>query len=312
MTVAMVTYNSRAYVADAIASVLGQHFEDFELLICDDASTDGTWELITSCSDRRVRALRNPINIGEYPNRNQALARARGKYLIFIDGDDHLYPHGLGIMAEALDRFPDAAFASAQPPSDKFIYPLPLTSYEFYACQFLGPDITAMNFTQLLFRVAPLRAAGGFDPAYRSGDTHIQFVLGLTHACVLIANGLAWWRRRPGQASESLLRDGWGSAELAQYGRALLQDARCPLHPTQKRLAHANICRPLLKNVVRAMLRGRFIHAWRLLRYSGVSPIRLRHLFSRDRRPHWADVDASRALSRGALRVSSGKAGAGQ
>ena len=297
VTVAMVTHNAEAYVAEAIESVLGQRFEDFELLICDDASSDGTWKVVTSYSDPRVRAIRNPINIGEYPNRNQALALARGKYLIYIDGDDYLYPHGLGIMAEALDRFPDSAFASAQPPSDKFIYPLELTPHEFYACQFLGPNITAMNFTQLLFRVEPLRAVGGFDPAYRSGDTHIQFVLGLTHACALIANGLAWWRRRPGQASESLLQDGWGTAEVARYGRLLLQDRRCPLSPAEKRLAHANICRPLLKNVVRYILRGRFVHAWRLLRFAGVSPMRWRHLFTREHRPYWAEVDASRPLS---------------
>ena len=310
VTVAMVTCNAREFVQEAIESVLAQEFPAFELLVCDDASTDGTWEIIERYTDPRVRAIRNPINIGEYPNRNQALALARGKYLIYIDGDDYLYPHGLGIMAEALDRFPDAAFASAQPPSDKFIYPLQLSPHEFYACQFLGPNVTAMNFTQLLFRVESLRAAGGFDPAYRTGDTHIQYLLALTHPCALIANGLAWWRQRPGQASEPLRRDAWGSAEFARYCGDFLEDRRCPLSPEEKRIAYANLYRPLLRNVARFMRRGRVVHAWRLLRLSRVPPIRWRHLFARDRRPYLAEVDASRPLTLDGPRPASPERGA--
>ena len=73
VTVVMVTYNAEPFVSEAIESVLAQEFADFELLICDDASTDSTWDRIRCHSDHRIRAIRNPVNIGEYPNRNQAL-----------------------------------------------------------------------------------------------------------------------------------------------------------------------------------------------------------------------------------------------
>src|ERR1039458_6787046 len=96
VTVAMVTFNSAKYVAQAIESILAQDFSSFELLICDDCSTDQTWAIIQGYVDTRIRAIRNDKNIGEYANRNQALFRAEGKYLIFIDGDDYLYPHCLG------------------------------------------------------------------------------------------------------------------------------------------------------------------------------------------------------------------------
>src|SRR5258706_6333730 len=98
VTVAMVTYNSARYLTEAIESVLAQEFEDFELLICDDCSRDDTWQIASRYDDPRIRAVRNEFNMGEYQNRNQALRLARGKYVMFLDGDDFLYPHGLGFM----------------------------------------------------------------------------------------------------------------------------------------------------------------------------------------------------------------------
>ena len=297
VTVAMVTCNAERFVAEAIESVLAQDFADFELLVCDDASTDRTWELAQGFRDARIRLFRHPANIGEYPNRAYALAQARGEYLIYIDGDDYLYPHGLGLMCRTLDQFPDAAFASALPPLDKFIYPVELSPREFYGCQFLGPNITAADFTQLLFRTDALRSVGGFHPRYRSGDTHIQYVLARSHTCVLIGGGCAWWRHHPGQASESLLRERWGRAEFARYACELLEHPDCPLSLAERRLAKANACRPLLRSVVRFALRGRVVHALRLLRHSGISPNAWRFIFSIEARPFLSDRGGANPLS---------------
>ena len=285
----MVAFNAERFISTAIESVLAQEFGDFELVVCDDASTDGTWERIARYRDPRLRAFRHPLNIGEYPNRSFALAQARGEYLVFIDADDYLYPHGLRYMCGMLERFPAAAFASALPSLPQFIYPAQLAPREYYRCQFLGPNITAPNFTQILFRTGALRAAGGFDPRFRSGDTHIQYVLARSAPCVLIGSGSAWWRRHPGQASESLLREGWGLVEFARYGGELLDHPDCPLSPGERRRARPNICRPLLRRVARSAIRGRLLHAWRLLRRSGVRPGEWRYLFARIDRPFWKD-----------------------
>src|SRR5438105_4541179 len=95
VTVITVTYNSAAYVRDAIESVLAQTYDNIEYIIGDDYSTDNTWQIIREYKDERIRAYRNEKNLGEYPNRNKAISLATGKYLIFIDGDDILYPHGI-------------------------------------------------------------------------------------------------------------------------------------------------------------------------------------------------------------------------
>ncbi|MDQ3025082.1 MAG: glycosyltransferase family 2 protein [Pseudomonadota bacterium] len=297
VTVVMVTYNSESYVGSAISSVLAQDFSDFELLVCDDCSSDRTWPLIGEFSDRRIRARRNPSNSGEYANRNQAVALASGKYLMFLDGDDYLYPHGLGVMVRMMESFPSAAFASAQPPSAKFVYPVELTPQQFFSCQFLGPNVMGRDFTQLIFRTDRIRDVGGFDPRFRSGDTHIQLRLALKANCVLIGDGLAWWRRYPGQASESLVRDRWGLAEYVCYGQEALAHSDCPLSAQERRLAKSNLCRMLLRNVARYAREGRVVHALGLLRRGCVSVRDWRFLFAKDRMPYLQETTGKNPLT---------------
>lgn len=290
VTVATVTCNSAPFVAEAIESILAQDFPDFELLVCDDASTDDTWRIVLGYADPRIRAMRNERNLGEYANRNQALGLARGRYILYIDGDDCLYPHGLGSMARTMERFPAAAFASAQPPSDKFIYPVELAPREFLSCIFLGPTVIGANFTQLLFRTESLRACGGFDPRFRTGDTHIQLVIGMRQNCVLIGGGLAWWRNRPGQASHALHRDHWGVAEMMRYGIEILEHPLCPLSAHEKRSARKNLVRTMLRTLAKCVRAGRLLHALRLARYAGVRWADGALLFTRQNRPYLSDA----------------------
>lgn len=293
----MVTYNSAAFVADVIASVLAQDFTDFELLVCDDRSTDATWDRVMEFADPRIRAIRNAANLGEYANRNQAVALAAGRYLMFLDGDDILYPHGLGVMVRSLERHPAAAFAAAQPPSDEFMLPVELDPQAYYRCQFLGPNVTAHDFTQLLFRTEALREAGAFDTRFRTGDTHIQLRLGMAHRCLLIPGGLAWWRRYPGQASEALHRGLTGLAELTRYGRELLDQPGCPLDGDERRIARANLARSLLRNACRFLKRGRIRDAVALVRGSGLGTRDAVHFFARERRPYLQRVDGRSPLT---------------
>jgi hypothetical protein len=293
VTVATVAFNSAPFIAEAIDSILAQDFPDFELLVCDDGSTDDTWQIVQRYADPRIRAIRNERNLGEYANRNQALRLARGRYILYIDGDDCLYPHGLGFMARALERFPGAAFASAQPPCDKFEYPVELAPREFLSCIFLGPTVIGANFTQLLFRTESLRACGGFDPRFRTGDTHIQLVMGMRQTCLLIGGGLAWWRNRPGQASLALHRDHWGVAEMTRYGIEILEHPLCPLAAEEKRSARKNLVRTMMRALAACSRRGRLLHALRLARYAGVRLGDCGLLFTRQSRPYLRDVSGA-------------------
>lgn len=90
-------YNSEAFVADAVRSVLGQTVKDWEMIVVDDASTDGSAEMVERSmgSDRRVKLIRLKRNSGSAVARNTAIEAARGRYIAFLDSDDQWLPRKL-------------------------------------------------------------------------------------------------------------------------------------------------------------------------------------------------------------------------
>jgi glycosyltransferase involved in cell wall biosynthesis len=87
VSVIIPTYNRLPMVKEAVDSVLAQNFEDFELIVVDDGSTDGTAEEIKRYGGR-VRLLQVPQNRGVSVARNRGILKARGKYIAFLDSDD--------------------------------------------------------------------------------------------------------------------------------------------------------------------------------------------------------------------------------
>jgi glycosyltransferase involved in cell wall biosynthesis len=104
VTVLMAVYNAENYLRQAIESILSQSFEEFELLIHDDGSTDHSAMIIQSYRDSRIRAVLSPINQGEARVRNQCLQIARGEYIAVLDADDVAHRNRLQIQTDFLDR----------------------------------------------------------------------------------------------------------------------------------------------------------------------------------------------------------------
>lgn len=88
ITILMTTYNGMAYLDECIQSVLNQDHTDFEFLIIDDASTDGTYEFVKSIKDQRIKLFRNEINIGQTASLNIGLKMASGEIILRLDQDD--------------------------------------------------------------------------------------------------------------------------------------------------------------------------------------------------------------------------------
>src|SRR6266702_4234136 len=124
ISIVMVTYNSSKYVHMAIESVLSSSYSNFELIISDDCSSDETWNIINNYQDPRIKASQNEINVGEYLNRNKCINLAQGKYLIFVDGDDILYSHGLEYFVKMFDFYNAAGIAFLSSYCNKIIYPI--------------------------------------------------------------------------------------------------------------------------------------------------------------------------------------------
>ena len=82
------SYNSEKYIAETINSVLNQTYENWEMLIVDDCSSDGTEKIVKSYYDDRIKFFKNPKNSGAAYSRNFALKQAQGEWIAFLDSDD--------------------------------------------------------------------------------------------------------------------------------------------------------------------------------------------------------------------------------
>lgn len=109
VSVILPVHNRQDLVSRAIDSVLAQTMENLELLIIDDASTDGTPEVIGGyASDPRVRVCRNQTNLGAAGARNRGIEAARGTYIAFQDSDDRWFPEKLALQVAALEKQQEA------------------------------------------------------------------------------------------------------------------------------------------------------------------------------------------------------------
>lgn len=112
VSVCLPTYNRSDLLACAIASVLAQDDADFELIVCDDGSQDGTPAMMANQTDPRIRYIRHPQNIGKSNNMISGYQAAQGKYFIKFDDDDRLTPLFLSKTTAILDQHPEIDFVS--------------------------------------------------------------------------------------------------------------------------------------------------------------------------------------------------------
>src|SRR3954469_6321260 len=107
-------YNSAAFIAETIYGALAQTVTDFELIVVDDGSTDGTVEAVYAAAngDPRVSVVRAE-NGGQAAARNCALAIAGGQFIALLDSDDVWMPHYLASQLALLERFPHTAIVTA-------------------------------------------------------------------------------------------------------------------------------------------------------------------------------------------------------
>ena len=106
VSVIMATYNGAKYISNSINSILHQTWQDFELIVADDCSSDGTAEILDGLDDPRVRIFRNPVNLGVVESRNRCFAEARGTYVAMLDHDDLSRPTRLQKQIAYLDSHP--------------------------------------------------------------------------------------------------------------------------------------------------------------------------------------------------------------
>lgn len=95
VSIIMPSYNTAQYIAETIQSVINQTYQNWELIIVDDCSTDNTDIVIGEIKDPRIRYIKNEKNSGAAVSRNRALREANGRWVAFLDSDDLWKPEKL-------------------------------------------------------------------------------------------------------------------------------------------------------------------------------------------------------------------------
>lgn len=102
-------YNKRSNIKKTIESILCQEYSDFEVVVCDDGSTDGSSKVIEEIRDSRIQLFRKN-NGGPSSARNYGVQKARGEWILFLDADDTLEPGALQHMVDLTNNFPQYNF----------------------------------------------------------------------------------------------------------------------------------------------------------------------------------------------------------
>ncbi len=179
VSICIPVYNGETFIAETIHSALGQEFSDFELVISDNASTDGTERVVRSISDPRIRYERSAVNVGPVGNFNRCLELARGEYIKILCADDLLYPDCLkrqvavleddkrreiSLVSCARDIIDEKSRIRLRPRVKGISGRVPANQAVIRSIR-TGTNIYGEP-QSVLFRTDQGRAVGGFNPAY--------------------------------------------------------------------------------------------------------------------------------------------------
>jgi len=268
VSVLVTVHDRERYLGETLESIRASSFDDFEVVVVDDASTDGSAEIARWHANRddRVRVYINDSNLGEFRNRNRAAELARGTYLKYVDSDDILYPHGLGVMVDAMKRFPEAGLGMSCPSDKNRPYPVLCGPAEIYREHFLQRWTLGRGPLATIIRADAFRVVGGFRDIRFVGDVDLWVRLAAMYPVVKMVQGLIWWRRHDQQETTVAMATGAYARGTYILSRDALTASDCPLPHADGARVLARMQREVLPTMLKLLRRGRFREARTLSR----------------------------------------------
>ena len=258
----MTSYNREKYIAEAIESILASTYSNFELIIVDDRSTDNTVEIARSyeAKDNRIKVYVNEKNLGDYPNRNKAASYAKGKYLKYLDSDDIIYKYGLSVMVEAMEKFPDVAYAFSNFPNQDNRSPFPLlfTPEQSYFEHFFNGGFFYAGPGGTIILKSAFNEVGGFSGIRMVGDYELWLTLAARYKVLKIQPNLVWWRTHEEQEFDIGNKTNIYSKQVYNIIIKALESTQCPL-PDKLRGIAIKKCKKLQSRaIIKLFLEGNF------------------------------------------------------
>jgi glycosyltransferase involved in cell wall biosynthesis len=218
VSVVIPCYNLGEYLDEAVQSVLAQTYQDFEILIVDDGSTDErTRTLLAAYTPPKTRIIRTE-NRGLPAAKNAGAAATTGRYLCMLDADDRLDPLYMEKSIAVLGKDATCAFVS------HWLRTFGDETHDWTPerCDFPALlDVNTVNGAALVRRQA-LEAVGGFDESMRDGCEDWDFWISLVergHRGHILPEVLFHYRRRPGSMSKTMVKDAGHSRLYAFLAR---------------------------------------------------------------------------------------------
>lgn len=203
LTVVIAFHNDRPFIAEAIDSVLGQTYRDFELILVNDGSTDGSRDVVAGYRDSRIRLLDNPENLRLARSLNRGVAAARGSVIARLDANDVARPDRFEKQMRFLDDHPEFALVGGQAVMidtrgrrihrARLSKPVTELGVQWYLL-FDSPFIHSA----VMFRKSAFDQVGGYDPAFdRAQDFDLWSRMAVEHRMANLRDVLVSLRYDP-------------------------------------------------------------------------------------------------------------------
>jgi len=183
VSVVMSVYNGERYLVQAIDSILNQTFADFEFIIINDGSTDGSADILRAYDDPRLRIIEQ-ANVGLTRSLNRGIALAQGEYIARMDDDDISLPERLARQVAFLNTRPEIGVVGSacriidELNGREWVQRVPLSDEELSRALIRGNPVVH---TSVMMRKSVLRAVGGYNEAYPYSQDYELWVRLATH-----------------------------------------------------------------------------------------------------------------------------------
>lgn len=227
VSVCIPVYNGEQYLAQAIESVLKQNFRDFELIIVDDCSTDGSLKIIKDYQEKseKIRVFQNKKNLGITRNWNRCIELARGDYILILHQDDELNNGTLEKEAQLLSQHPDVGvvFGNTEviylPGGRQVLYPGWEVSFSIKGTEFAKYLLTHLNVIYcptVMMRRELFKKYGLFDERFQIYEDYEMWLrLALNNVNFIFLHlPLAKYRYHRTNASKRIIRKGLNIQEV--------------------------------------------------------------------------------------------------
>lgn len=211
ISVVMPAYNAGPWIWDAMTSIINQTYGNWELLVCDDASTDNTAEVVRYYTDARIRTFSNLKNLGYLHTCNRLFAEAQGEFITFLDADDSCPANRLELCLSQFWQRPDLG-SLITGHSRHFDNERSEIRVEPIDCARIATDANyspTLCGATLFARAELLKIAGGYNPVFAqtgAEDHHLIFRLAQLAPIAHLAENLYYYRIHQSAVKNTLLQ----------------------------------------------------------------------------------------------------------